>query len=172
MPNYEMRGQMTNTCSVQKIESGHHFSHRGRFEISRARVAVPPLSNPNCDPEQSNFCESISAEILIYLARTRGIKVIVRSSLFRQRYVRTDCCTADRRGHGGSAGRQDVAHDPEVVSVVNLQESKDPGLAKNAKDMMDEVPCLDVRIQLLNRRARLLNRLDQLLFRGRLIHDH
>jgi adenylate cyclase len=45
-------------------------------------VAVLPLANSSGDPEQSYFCEGIAAEILICLARTPGVRIVARSSVF------------------------------------------------------------------------------------------
>jgi TolB-like protein/Tfp pilus assembly protein PilF len=56
-------------------------SHRETTSASPC-VAVVPLRNLSGDSDEDYFCEGLAAEILVCLARTPGIRVVARSSVF------------------------------------------------------------------------------------------
>ena len=61
------------------------------------RIAILPFSNASGDPEQDYFGEGLAAEILICLARTPGLHLAARSSVFALKGEELDVREIGRR---------------------------------------------------------------------------
>ncbi|MGA7304659.1 MAG: tetratricopeptide repeat protein [Rhodothermales bacterium] len=72
------------------MESQKTAMHDLTESVEAPCVAILPFTNLSGDPNQSYFCEGLAAEILVCLARTPGIRVVARSSVFSLDWEKLD----------------------------------------------------------------------------------
>jgi len=69
--------------------------HR-RFDLRTATLAVLPFVNVSSDPENDYFCDGLAEELLNFLGRVEGLRVVARTSAFSFKNKDADVSTIAR----------------------------------------------------------------------------